>query len=162
MRILSKMMLRQKELVASRLHQSNILGTINDVELIGHHAARANSLFVVDACQSIPHMPVDVRSLGADLVAWSGHKMLGPNGIGKTTLLYMALGWLQPSAGRVLLENRLLRDYSRAELGRRVSLVPQIERQPYSYTVLEYVLFGRAPHLALFGARPKRTYSRTV
>jgi len=78
--------------------------------------------------------------------------VLGPNGIGKTTLLYMALGWLQPSAGRVLLENRLLRDYSRAELGRRVSLVPQIERQPYSYTVLEYVLFGRAPHLALFGA----------
>jgi len=66
--------------------------------------------------------------------------VLGPNGIGKTT------------AGRVLLENRLLRDYSRAELGRRVSLVPQIERQPYSYTVLEYVLFGRAPHLALFGA----------
>ncbi|MEN6554929.1 MAG: ABC transporter ATP-binding protein [Anaerolineaceae bacterium] len=78
--------------------------------------------------------------------------ILGPNGIGKTTLLYMALGWLQPSAGQVLLENRPLQVYSRAELGRRVSLVPQTERQPYSYTVLEYVLFGRAPHLALFGA----------
>lgn len=81
--------------------------------------------------------------------------ILGPNGIGKTTLLYMALGWLQPSAGRVLLEDRPLQDYSRAELGRRVSLVPQTERQPYSYTVLEYVLFGRAPHLALFGAPGK-------
>jgi iron complex transport system ATP-binding protein len=78
--------------------------------------------------------------------------ILGPNGIGKTTLLYLALGWLQPSAGQVLLENRPLQDYSRAEIGRRVSLVPQTERQPYSYTVLEYVLFGRAPHLALFGA----------
>ena len=78
--------------------------------------------------------------------------ILGPNGIGKTTLLYMALGWLQPSAGQVLLENRPLREYSRAEIGRRISLVPQTERQPYSYTVLEYVLFGRAPHLALFGA----------
>lgn len=66
----------------SVVHQSNILGTINDVALIGEHAARANSLFVVDACQSIPHMSVDVRALGADLVAWSGHKMLGPNGIG--------------------------------------------------------------------------------
>ncbi len=66
----------------SVVHQSNILGTINDVALIGEHATRANSLFVVDACQSIPHMPVDVRALGADLVAWSGHKMLGPNGVG--------------------------------------------------------------------------------
>ena len=43
---------------------------------------RVNALFVVDACQSIPHMPVNVADLGADLVAWSGHKMLGPNGIG--------------------------------------------------------------------------------
>lgn len=66
----------------SVVHQSNILGTINDVVLIGEHAARAKSLFVVDACQSIPHMPVDVGTLGADLVAWSGHKMLGPTGIG--------------------------------------------------------------------------------
>jgi len=81
--------------------------------------------------------------------------ILGPNGIGKTTLLYMALGWLRPSAGRVLLENRPLDTYSRAELGRRVSFVPQTERQPYSYTVMEYVLFGRAPHLALFGAPGK-------
>jgi len=78
--------------------------------------------------------------------------VLGPNGIGKTTLLYMALGWLQPSSGQVFLENKPLGEYSRAELGQRIALVPQTERQPYSYTVLEYVLFGRAPHLALFGS----------
>lgn len=66
----------------SLVHQSNILGTINDISLIAEHARRVDSLLVVDACQSIPHMPVDVESLGADLVAWSGHKMLGPNGIG--------------------------------------------------------------------------------
>ena len=66
----------------SVVHQSNILGTINDVRRIAEHARRVNALFVVDACQSIPHMPVNVADLGADLVAWSGHKMLGPNGIG--------------------------------------------------------------------------------
>ncbi|MGV1036888.1 MAG: cysteine desulfurase [Candidatus Nanopelagicales bacterium] len=64
------------------VHQSNILGTVNDVAQIGAWAAEVGSLFVVDGCQSIPHMPVDVKTLGADLVAWSGHKMLGPTGIG--------------------------------------------------------------------------------
>jgi cysteine desulfurase/selenocysteine lyase len=45
-------------------------------------AHEVGALGIVDACQSIPHMPVDVTALGADLVAWSGHKMLGPTGIG--------------------------------------------------------------------------------
>ncbi|NQU38266.1 MAG: cysteine desulfurase [Actinobacteria bacterium] len=66
----------------SVVHQSNILGTINDVTRIGEHASRVGAVYVVDACQSVPHMPVDVVTLGADLVAWSGHKMLGPTGIG--------------------------------------------------------------------------------
>lgn len=66
----------------SVVHQSNILGTINPIELIGSRAAAVGAVFVVDACQSIPHMPVDVLDSGADLIAWSGHKMLGPMGIG--------------------------------------------------------------------------------
>ncbi len=66
----------------SVVHQSNILGTINPVESIMARAREVGALGVVDACQSIPHMPVDVTALGADLVAWSGHKMLGPTGIG--------------------------------------------------------------------------------
>ena len=68
--------------VVSVVHQSNILGTINPVESIMARAREVGALGVVDACQSIPHMPVDVTALGADLVAWSGHKMLGPTGIG--------------------------------------------------------------------------------
>lgn len=75
-------LINERTKCVSLVHQSNILGTINDVAEIGRHATRAKSLFVVDACQSIPHMPVDVGTLGADLVAWSGHKMLGPTGIG--------------------------------------------------------------------------------
>ena len=68
--------------VVAVVHQSNILGTINDVAAIGAAAARVGALMVVDACQSIPHLPVSMSDLNADVVAWSGHKMLGPTGIG--------------------------------------------------------------------------------
>lgn len=68
--------------VVSVVHQSNILGTINPVAEVMRRAHEVGALGIVDACQSIPHMPVSVRELGADLVAWSGHKMLGPTGIG--------------------------------------------------------------------------------
>ena len=68
--------------VVSLVHQSNILGTINPVIEVMRAARAVGALGIVDACQSIPHMPVKVRDLEADLVAWSGHKMLGPTGIG--------------------------------------------------------------------------------
>lgn len=68
--------------VVSVVHQSNILGTINPVAEIMRRAHEVGAIGVVDGCQSIPHMPIDVTGLGADLVAWSGHKMLGPTGIG--------------------------------------------------------------------------------
>lgn len=68
--------------VVSVVHQSNILGTINPVAAVMERAHRVGALGVVDACQSVPHMPVDVHALGADLVAWSAHKMLGPTGLG--------------------------------------------------------------------------------
>lgn len=68
--------------VVSIVHQSNLLGTINPVAEVMARARAVGAIGIVDACQSVPHMPVDVTSLGADLVAWSGHKMLGPTGIG--------------------------------------------------------------------------------
>jgi cysteine desulfurase/selenocysteine lyase len=68
--------------VVSLVHQSNILGTITPVRQVMDAAHAVGAIGVVDACQSIPHMPVTVTELGADLVAWSGHKMLGPTGIG--------------------------------------------------------------------------------
>ena len=66
----------------SIVHQSNILGTINPVRSIMDRAREVGALGIVDACQSIPHMRVNVEDLGADLLTWSGHKMLGPTGIG--------------------------------------------------------------------------------
>jgi len=66
----------------SIVHQSNLLGTINPVREIMDMAHAVGALGMVDLCQSVPHMPVDVNELGADFASWSGHKMLGPTGIG--------------------------------------------------------------------------------
>jgi cysteine desulfurase / selenocysteine lyase len=61
---------------------SNVLGTINDVATLAAAAHRAGALALVDACQAVPHFPVDVGGWGADFVALSSHKMCGPTGIG--------------------------------------------------------------------------------
>jgi cysteine desulfurase/selenocysteine lyase len=63
-------------------HQSNVLGTINDVAGITRRAHEIGALVCVDAAQSVPHMPVSVRELDVDFLAFSGHKMCGPMGIG--------------------------------------------------------------------------------
>lgn len=73
--------------------------------------------------------------------------VLGPNGAGKTTLLNICLGWLRGRQGQVLLEERPLREFTRRELGRTISLVPQTEYTPFEYSLLEFVLLGRAPYL---------------
>jgi cysteine desulfurase/selenocysteine lyase len=61
---------------------SNVLGTINPVAEIARRAHAAGTLLLVDGAQSVPHLPVDVRAIGADFLAFSGHKMLGPTGVG--------------------------------------------------------------------------------
>lgn len=64
------------------MHVSNVLGTINPVDQIARMAHEAGALILVDAAQSIPHMPVDVQALDADFLVFSGHKMCAPTGIG--------------------------------------------------------------------------------
>ncbi len=68
--------------VVSLVHMSNVLGTINPVADVAEIAHRHGALVLLDAAQSVPHLPVDVPSLGADFVAFSSHKMLGPTGVG--------------------------------------------------------------------------------
>jgi cysteine desulfurase/selenocysteine lyase len=63
-------------------HVSNVLGTINDVRKLTKMAHDTGAVVVVDAAQSVPHMQVDVKSIGCDFMAFSSHKMLGPAGIG--------------------------------------------------------------------------------
>ena len=74
--------LGERTRVVALTHQSNVLGTVTPVQRVAAAAHAVGALVVLDACQSVPHMPVDVRELGADYVAFSGHKMLGPSGIG--------------------------------------------------------------------------------
>jgi cysteine desulfurase/selenocysteine lyase len=63
-------------------HASNVLGTINPIKEIGKIAHDNGSLILVDGAQSVPHMPIDVKKLDCDFLVFSGHKMLGPMGIG--------------------------------------------------------------------------------
>lgn len=68
--------------VATFAHVSNVLGTVLPVAELAERAHAKGAVVIVDAAQSVPHRPVDVRELGADFLAFSGHKTLGPTGIG--------------------------------------------------------------------------------
>jgi len=92
--------------------------------------------------------PADVlRDLSLSIPPREVTAILGPNGAGKTTLLNICLGWLKPRSGSVLFREKPLHSYNRREIGRTISLVPQSEHIPFEYSVLEYVLLGRAPYL---------------
>ena len=75
-------LMSKKTRVVALTHASNVLGTINPVKEITEAARRKNAAVVLDAAQSVPHMPIDVKKLDADFMAFSGHKMMGPTGIG--------------------------------------------------------------------------------
>ena len=77
-------------------HVSNVLGTINPVAAIVERARQVGALTVLDACQSVPHLAVDVVDLGVDFLAFSGHKMLGPMGVGVLWGRYDLLAAMPP------------------------------------------------------------------
>ncbi len=68
--------------VVAFTHASNVTGVVSDVAAFVARAREVGALTVLDACQSVPHLPVDVQALGVDFAAFSGHKMLGPTGVG--------------------------------------------------------------------------------
>jgi iron complex transport system ATP-binding protein len=76
--------------------------------------------------------------------------LLGPNGSGKTTLLRCINGMLTPQRGSISVNGRPLHEYSRRELARIMSVVPQVHRPSFPYTVLDVVLIGRTPHVDAF------------
>lgn len=78
--------------IVSVIHQSNVLGTVNPVDEIISLAKSVGAVTLIDAAQSVPHSPVDVSSLECDFLAFSGHKMLGPTGVG---VLYGKLNLLE-------------------------------------------------------------------
>ncbi len=103
--------------------------------------------------------PPVLNDVTFDLKAGRILAIVGPNGAGKTTLLSLALGWQRAWRGEVELAGRPLEKYSRAERGRWLALTPQSEHTPFDYTVLEYVLMGRAPHLPPLGMPTAADYA---
>ncbi len=92
-------LLTDRTKIVSVTHQSNVLGTVNPIRLIADRAHAVGAHVVVDAAQSVPHQAVNVSALGADFLAFSGHKMLGPTGSGGLWARYELLEAMPPYHG---------------------------------------------------------------
>jgi len=104
-------------------------------------------LSLTDLCFGYePHAQV-LRGVSLDILPGTITAILGPNGAGKTTLLRLILGLLKPQHGTIYLEGRPQKTFSRREMSRLMGLVPQSEYIPFDFSVLEFVLLGRAPYL---------------
>ena len=98
LRALDQLLTPRTKVVAVTL-MSNVLGTINPLEAIVRAARTRGALVLVDGAQAVPHMPVDVRALGCDALAFSSHKMLGPTGVGVLWVREDLLESMEPFLG---------------------------------------------------------------
>ena len=113
-------LITKKTKIVAITQQSNVLGTINDLSVIISKAHAVGAIVIVDACQSIPHLPVDVKDLGADFLTFSGHKALGPTGVGVLWGRYDLLNELPPFLfGGSMIENVTMTDATWAEAPRK-------------------------------------------
>jgi len=94
-----KQLLQKKPRLVSFTQMSNVLGTITPAKEITRLAHEAGALVVIDAAQSVPHLPVDVQDLDVDFLAFSAHKMCGPTGIGALYGKYDLLNEMPPFLG---------------------------------------------------------------
>ncbi len=113
-------LITSKTKIVAITQQSNVLGTINNLDHIIEKAHKVGAIVIVDACQSVPHIPVDVTNLGADFLAFSGHKILGPTGVGVLWGRYELLNNLPPFLfGGSMIENVTMTDATWAEAPRK-------------------------------------------
>ena len=113
-------LITKKTKIVAITQQSNVLGTINDLSAIISKAHAVGAIVIVDACQSIPHLPVDVKELAADFLTFSGHKALGPTGVGVLWGRYDLLNDLPPFLfGGSMIENVTMTDATWAEAPRK-------------------------------------------
>ena len=99
-------LITEKTALVSAVHMSNALGTINPVRELGVKAHRMGAKILVDGAQSVPHLPTDVQELDCDFLVFSGHKMLGPTGIGALYVKKEILESMEPflTGGEMVLE----------------------------------------------------------
>ncbi len=108
-----------------------------------------NALEVHDLSYTYPTGSVALKHITLSIKEGSSVAILGSNGAGKSTLLDLLLGWKEDN--RISLRGKSLQSYGRKELGRTLALVPQSEQYNFSFSVLDYVLFGRSPYLSSLG-----------
>ena len=89
--------LSDKTKIVSVTHASNVLGVVNPIKKLAQMAHEHGAIMIADGAQSVPHMAIDVQEMGVDFFAFSGHKMLGPTGIGVLYGRYDVLNQMQPA-----------------------------------------------------------------
>src|SRR5215207_2957289 len=152
---LDALLARGPKLVAVA-HISNVLGTVNDVAGIAARAHDAGAVVLVDGSQAAPHMPVDVRALGADFYAWTAHKAYGPTGIGVLHGRRALLEAMPPFLGGGHMIAKVEKEHSRyAE--------PPVKFEAGTSPIAEAVGFGAAvDYLGRFGMDAVWEHSRDL
>ncbi len=134
-------LLTQNPRLVAFTHMSNVLGTINPAREIVSMAHKAGAITLIDGAQSVPHLPVDVQNLDADFLAFSGHKVCGPTGIGvlygKTELLNVMPPFL---GGGEMIKKVLLRSFTPNEIPHKFEAgTPAIAESVGLHAALDYV-----------------------
>lgn len=106
-----------------------------------------NAIRVENLCFSRKQRGLILDSLTFDIAEGSCVAILGANGSGKTTLLSLMAGRLRPDSGAIFIGQDQVNNLNGRELALRTALLPQIERLPFNYRVIDFVLMGRAPHV---------------
>jgi cysteine desulfurase/selenocysteine lyase len=134
-------LINKKTKIVAITHQSNVLGSITPVAQITAAAKSVGAIVVLDACQSVPHFAVDVKKLDVDFIAFSGHKMLGPTGIGVLWGRQSLLAEMSPFLfGGSMIDSVSMEDATWAELPRKFeSGVPNMAQAVGLSKAVEYI-----------------------
>ena len=134
-------LLEQKPKLVSFTHMSNVLGTINPAKEIVRLAHQAGALAMIDGAQSVPHFPVDVQDLDVDFLAFSGHKLCGPTGIGVLYGKIELLSKMPPFfGGGEMIKKVLLRSFTPNDLPHKFEAgTPAIAESIGLHAALDYI-----------------------
>ena len=127
-------LISKKTKIVSLSHVSNVTGVVNDVKRVVKLAHENGAIAIIDGAQSVPHMPVDVKELEADFLAFSGHKMLGPTGIGALYGKKDVLKGMAPFHGG-------------GEMIKEVQFSPKTRRCEISWNVLPWKFEAGTPNI---------------